>query len=52
LTSRPALRTDKVRRKLVRLISLQPPGPSRFSQPTVRRPLTAHRQSRGRRQLI
>ena len=28
------LRTDKMRRELVRLISLQPPGPSRFSQPT------------------
>ena len=27
------LRTDKMRIKLVRLISLQPPGPSRFSQP-------------------
>ena len=28
------LRTDKMRIKLVRLISLQPPGPSRFSQPS------------------
>jgi len=27
------LRTDKMRIKLVRLISLQPPGPSRFRQP-------------------
>ena len=34
LTSLAALRTDKVRRKLVRLISFQPPGPSRFNQPT------------------
>jgi hypothetical protein len=34
MTSRTALRTDKVRRMLVRLISLLPPGPSRFSQPT------------------
>ena len=32
--SPPALRTDKMRRKLVRLISLLPPGPSRSSQPT------------------
>ena len=45
------LRTDKMRQKLVRLISLLPPGPSRSSQPTVRRPLTAHRRSRGRRLL-
>jgi len=28
------LRTDKMRIKLVRLISLLPPGPSRSSQPT------------------
>jgi hypothetical protein len=27
------LRTDKMRIKLVRLISLPPPGPSRISQP-------------------
>jgi hypothetical protein len=30
-----ALRTDKMRIRLVRLISLLPPGPSRSSQPTV-----------------
>ena len=28
------LRTDKMRRKLVRLVSRQPPGPSRLRQPT------------------
>ena len=49
--SPPALGTDKIRRKLVRLISPWPPGPSRLSQPAVRRPLAAHRQSRGERLL-
>jgi hypothetical protein len=33
------------------MISRDRHGPSRSRQPTVRRPLTAHRQSRGRRQL-
>jgi len=35
LVSPLALRADKMRQKLVRLISHGPPGPSRFCQPTV-----------------
>ena len=33
------------------MISWKPPGPSRTNQPTVRRPFTAHRRSRGGRLL-
>ena len=35
LVSLPTLRTDKMRRQLVRLVSHWPPGPSRLCQPTV-----------------
>jgi len=46
-----ALRTDKMRQKLVRWSRAKRHGPSRSRQPTEWRPLTAHRRSRGRRQL-
>jgi len=46
-----ALRTDKMRIRLVRWSRAKRHGPSRLRQPAVRRPLAAHRQSRGERLL-